>query len=145
VTIDGKVLRGSLAPGKDQALHLLAAHVPAHGIVSMQAEPVSSENEPSVAPPVLKCLDLRAKAVRGDAMFTQPELSMQIVEAGGDHIWLTIANQPRLGEAIAQLLASPIWAPGWRVLPNNLQTAKAHNDPGACLDTSCQGRGQVLV
>lgn len=127
VTIDGKILRGSLAPGKDQALHLLAAYLPEEGIVLMQVEVKSSENELSAAPRVLQCVDLRGKVVMGDAMFTQRELSVQVVEAGGDYIWLAKDNQPRLREAIAQLFASPIRAPGWGVPPNDFQTAKQLN------------------
>jgi hypothetical protein len=60
-------------------------------------------------------------------MFTQRELSVQIVEARGDYIWLAKDNQPRLREAIAQLFASPIRAPGWGIPPNDFQTAKRLN------------------
>jgi len=86
VTIDGKTLRGSLAPGQDQAVHLLAAYLPAEGIVLMQVAVASQENEISAAPRLLQCLDLRGQIVMGDAMLTQRQLSVQIVEAGGDYI-----------------------------------------------------------
>ena len=127
VTIDGKTLRGSLAPGQDQALHLLAAYLPAEGIVLMQVAVASGENELSAAPRVLQSLDLRGKVVIGDAMFTQRELSIQIVEAGGDYIWLVKDNQPSLREAIAQLFVPPTRTPGWGIPRHDFETARELN------------------
>jgi predicted transposase YbfD/YdcC len=124
VTIDGKTLRGSLAPGQDQAVHLLAAYLPAEGIVLMQVAVASGENELSAAPRVLQSLDLRGKVVMGDAMFTQRQLSVQIVEAGGDYIWLAKDNQPSLREAIAQLFVPPTRTPGWGVPRDDFRTAR---------------------
>jgi len=43
--IDGKSLRGTIPPGKTQGLHLLAAYLPAEGIVLFQVEVESKENE----------------------------------------------------------------------------------------------------
>jgi predicted transposase YbfD/YdcC len=124
VTIDGKTLRGSLAPGQDQAVHLLAAYLPAEGIVLMQVAVASGENEISAAPRVLQSLDLRGKVVMGDAMFTQRKLSIQIVEAGGDYIWLAKDNQPHLREAIAQLFVPPTRTPGWGIPRDDFQMAR---------------------
>lgn len=127
VTIDGKTLRGSLAPEQDQAVHLLAAYLPAEGIVLMQVAVASGENELSAAPRVLQSLDLRGKVVIGDAMFTQRELSIQIVEAGGDYIWLVKDNQPSLREAIAQLFVPPTRTPGWGIPRDDFETARELN------------------
>jgi predicted transposase YbfD/YdcC len=127
VTIDGKTLRGSLVPGQDQAVHLLAAYLPAEGIVLMQVAVASWENELSAAPRVLQSLDLRGKVLMGDAMFTQRQLSVQIVEAGGDYIWLAKDNQPRLREAIAQLFVPPTRNPGWGIPPDDFRTARKQN------------------
>jgi predicted transposase YbfD/YdcC len=61
------------------------------------------EGELTVAPEVLKVLDLRGKVVTGDALFAQRNLSIQIVEAGGDYAWKVKSNQPTLESDIARL------------------------------------------
>jgi len=127
VSIDGKTLRGSLAPGQDRAVHLLAAYLPAEGIVLMQVAVASQENEISAAPRLLQCLDLRGQIVMADAMFTQRQLSIQIVEAGGDYIWLAKGNQPRLRQAIVDLFVPPTHTPGWGIPPDDFRTAREQN------------------
>ena len=96
VTIDGKVLRGSIAVGQTRGVHLLAAYVPDEGWVLAQVEVDGEvdgkENEIKAAPRLLRCIDLRGKIVSADAMFAQRELSIQIVsiqivEAGGQYVW----------------------------------------------------------
>ena len=68
----------------------------------MEAEVAGKGSEIPVAPKLLKCLDLREKVVMGDALHlhTQREVSIQIVEAGGDYIWLAKGNQPQIEEDI---------------------------------------------
>lgn len=58
-------------------------------------------NEISVAPKLLNYLDLSGCVVTGDAMFTQRELGIQIVEAGGHFVLPVKANQKTLQQAIA--------------------------------------------
>jgi predicted transposase YbfD/YdcC len=127
IAMDGKCMRHSLTPGQDQPVHLLAAYVPAEGVVLWQVALASTENEITAAPRLLRCVDLRGKVVIGDAMFTQRELSTQIVQAGGEYIWLAKENQPRLQEAIAQLFAPQPRTPGWGTPPHDFQTAVTHN------------------
>lgn len=52
VAIDGKVLRGSVCDEKP-GLHLLAAYLPAEGLVLMEMQVESHENEIPVAPRLL--------------------------------------------------------------------------------------------
>jgi predicted transposase YbfD/YdcC len=127
VSIDGKVLRGSFVAEQGRAVYLLAAYLPGEGVVLMQVAVASHENELSAAPRLLQRLDLRGKVVIGDALFTQRELSVQIVEAGGDYIWLAKDNQPHLREAIAQLFAPQTRSPGWGIPPHDFQTATVHS------------------
>lgn len=82
IVIDGKVLRGTIPPGETQGTHLLAAYVPARGVVLMQVEVDGKANEKSTAPRLLEAIDLEGCVVTGDAMFTQRDLCEQIVEAG---------------------------------------------------------------
>jgi hypothetical protein len=83
LAIDGKVLRGTLDE-EQKGVYLLAAYLPGEGLVLMEVEIAGKGNEIPAAPKLLKSIDLREKVVMGDAMHTQREVSIQIVEAGGD-------------------------------------------------------------
>jgi predicted transposase YbfD/YdcC len=107
ISMDGKTLRGTIPDGETQGVHLLAAYSPGQGVVLMQVEVKSYENEISVAPRLLEKLDLRGKIVTGDAIFTQHSLCEQIVEAGGAYILPVKANQLDLQAAIAALFMPP--------------------------------------
>ena len=99
LAIDGKVLRGTLDE-EQKGVYLLAAYLPAEGLVLMEVEIAGKGSEIPAAPKVLKSIDLREKVVMGDALHTQREVSIQIVEAGGDYIWLAKGNQPQIEEDI---------------------------------------------
>jgi predicted transposase YbfD/YdcC len=127
VSIDGKTLRGTLSSKAGPGVHVLAAYLPAEGVVLMQVAVEDKGNELSAAPCLLRSLDLRGHVVMGDAMFTQRDLSRQILQAGGDYIWLAKENQKHLQEAIAQLFAPIHRSPGWGVPPNDFQSAMSHD------------------
>lgn len=103
VTLDGKVLRGTIPAGETHGVHLLAAYVPEQGVVLMQVEVEDKTNEITAAPRVLAALDLRDCVVTGDAMFTQRDLCQQIVLAGGDYVFPVKDNQPAVYRAIADV------------------------------------------
>src|ERR1044071_10063918 len=87
INLDGKAMRGTIPAGQTKGLHLLAAYLPDEGIVLCQTEVGTKENEIVAAPRLLKSIDLKGEVVTGDAMFTQKELSRQVVELGGDYLW----------------------------------------------------------
>lgn len=101
--IDGKKIRGTITADKPNGDYLLAAYMPGAGVVLMQVVIQAGEGELTLAPQVLKVLDLQGKVVTGDALFAQRNLSMQIVEAGGDYAWKVKANQPTLESDIARV------------------------------------------
>ncbi len=101
VAIDGKVLRGTIEVGQNQGVHVLAAYLPEEGLVLMQIEVESQENEIVTAPKLVEALDLRGKVVIGDAMHPQRGLSIEIVTQGEDYIWTAKGNQSEVQEAIA--------------------------------------------
>ena len=103
VNIDGKTLRGSISAGQSRGVHLLAAYVPGEHLVLAQVEVDGKENEIKAAPRLLESIDLRGKVVSGDAMLAQRELSMQILERGGQYVWTVKDNQSRLRDDIATL------------------------------------------
>ena len=73
----------------------------------MQVAVAGKENEISAAPRLLRCLDLRGKLVMGDALLIQRELSIQIVDAGGEYVWAVKGNQPQLRQEIDELFETP--------------------------------------
>lgn len=115
VVIDGKTLRGTIPKGKSQGVHLLAAYLPEEGITLLQVEVDSKENEIVAAPRLLKALDLKGRVVCGDAMFTQRDLSVQVVAQGGDYIWFVKGNQPQLRADVEQFFVPARRAKGWHV------------------------------
>jgi predicted transposase YbfD/YdcC len=103
ICIDGKKIRGTITADKPNGDYLLAAYMPGAGVVLMQVVIKAGEGELTLTPEVLKVLDLRGKVVTGDALFAQHNLSIQIVEAGGDYVWKVKGNQPTLESDIARV------------------------------------------
>jgi len=125
IVIDGKTVRGTITLEDPFGLHLLAAYLPGEGIVLMQmVVEKDKENEIVVAPRLLECLDLRQKVVIGDAMHTQRQLSIQIVAAGGDFVWMVKDNQANTRKAIEQLFAPEQPRPGFGCPPMDFRSAK---------------------
>ena len=111
ITIDGKVLRGTIPSGQTQGVHLLAAYVPEEGVVLMQVEVERKANEIVAAPTLLAALDLRDCVVTGDAMFTQRDLCEQIILAGGDYVFPVKGNQANLLQSMADVFVpAPVTA-----------------------------------
>jgi predicted transposase YbfD/YdcC len=126
IAIDGKTVRGTISAEDPFGLHLLAAYLPGEGIVLMQmVVEKDKENEIVVAPKLLKCLDLRNKVVVADAMHAQRQLSIQIVRAGGDFVWVIKDNQPNTRRAIEQLFAPEQPLPGQGCPPMDFRSAKS--------------------
>ncbi len=125
IAIDGKTVRGTITAEDPFGLHLLAAYLPGEGIVLMQmVVEKDKENEIVVAPKLLECLDLRQKVVIGDAMQTQRKLSIQIVAAEGDFVWIVKDNQANTRKAIEQLFAPEHPRPGFGCPPMDFRGAK---------------------
>ncbi len=105
ITLDGKTMRGTIPAGQTHGVHLLAAFVPAEGVVLFQVEVGRKENEIPASGRVLKCLDLRGKIVTADALLAQRDLALQILHAGGDYVWIIKENQPETHQDLARLFA----------------------------------------
>ncbi len=135
VAIDGKVLRGTL-DDQQNGTYLLAAFLPSEGIVLMEVAIEGKGQEISAAPIVLKCLDLRAKVVMGDALHTQRPVSIQIVEAGGEYIWFAKGNQPQMEENIRLWFEPEVQPiPGMNFPPKDFETAQQSNKGHGRLET----------
>jgi len=122
VSIDGKTLTGTIPLGQTQGVHLVAAYLPAAGVVVAQLAVPDKANELTVTPTLLMEVPLAGCVVTGDAMFAQRNLSAQIVAAEGDYIWTVKKNQAELYDDIAWLFA-PL-RPDERVADFDFQTAE---------------------
>jgi predicted transposase YbfD/YdcC len=102
-SLDGKTVRGTIPYGETRGTHLLSLYVPGQGLVLMQARVDQKENEIVVAPAILSQVCLEGVIVIGDAMHTQRETSRQILQAGGEYVWMAKGNQARTLWAIQKL------------------------------------------
>lgn len=136
IALDGKTVRGTIPTGDNRGLHLLAAYVPAQGVVLMQVAVAGKENEISAAPRVLEELDLQGKIVTGDALLAQRALSRQVAEAGGDYIWTVKDNQPTLRADIAELFepTAPL-SPGFNIGLTDFRHAQTVNTGHGRIET----------
>lgn len=148
VCIDGKTLRGTIPAGQSKGVHLLAAYLPEEGWVMMQMEVQGHENEIPAAGRMVQCIDLRNKIVTGDAQLAQRELSVQVVQAGGEYVWVVKDNQSQLRADIAALFAPEACAPGFSPTPKDFDTARsAEKGHGRlqqrALTSSCMLKGYI--
>jgi len=103
LAIDGKTMRGTIEPGQTSGVHLLAVYAVGTGVVLNEVNVALKENEISAAPKVLAAVDIKGKVISGDAMFTQRDLSQQIIDSGGQYVWKVKDNQPTLRADIERL------------------------------------------
>lgn len=126
-TLDGKTVRGTIATGETKGLHLLAVYIPGSGITLRQVAVDGKTNEIPVGVEVLKSLDLQGKIVTGDALHTQRQTSQQIVEAGGEYLWIVKENQERLKQDIELLFQPEVCSPGFSPAPKDFRQTQTIN------------------
>lgn len=134
ISLDGKTMRGTIPAGQTRGLHLLAAFLPDEGWVLLQVAVGSKENEIPAAGRVLECLDLRGKIITGDALLAQRGLSLQIVQAGGEYVWIIKDNQPETRQDIEQLFACE---------PSKPELGRAWQDDFGKAETLEKGHGRI--
>src|SRR5258708_297334 len=136
IWMDGKVLRGTIDTEVSEGLWLLAAYLPEEGITLAQVALESRQNEISVAPRLLECVDLRNKVVIGDAIHTQRQISIQIGKASGNYLWTVKGNQPQLEEDLRLWFGpNPDPIPGMAYLPKDFRTAQTLNKGHGRIET----------
>ena len=133
ITIDGKTLRGTIPKGKTRGVRLLAAYLPEEDVVLLQIGVGQKDNEIVAAPTLLRQLDLKGRAVSGDAMFTQREISVTVLAPGGDYLWFVKDNQPTSHEDVQCFFQEPNHAPRWHIPPL----------PQAVTTETCKQSGRV--
>ena len=99
VAIDGKTLCNTLAAHERNVQLLALLDRVTGGVLSQQAV-APTTNEAKTALELLKTIVLQGRLVTGDAAFCQRELCEQIVDSGGDYLFVVKDNQPDLKAAI---------------------------------------------
>ena len=99
VAMDGKTLCNTLAAHERNVQLLSLLDQATGGVLSQQAVPTTT-NEAKTAVDILKTIVLKGRLVTGDAMFCQRELCEQIVDSGGDYLFVVKDNQPELKAAV---------------------------------------------
>lgn len=110
VHIDGKSLRGSARSAID-CVHLLSAYCEETQAVIAQLKVDSKCCEPKVALELLRLIPMKGTVVTGDAIFTQRDLSEQIIRDGGDYFWTVKDNQKTLRTEIENAFAGEALPP----------------------------------
>jgi DDE_Tnp_1-associated/Transposase DDE domain len=100
LALDGKTLCGTLQP-HIAAIHLLALLDHKTKCVLSQQAVDCKTNEHKAALELLKTLLLKGRLITGDAMFCQRDLCQQIVDSGGNYMFVVKDNQPELKAAIS--------------------------------------------
>ena len=110
IAIDGKALRG-IHGGELPGVRLVAAYAGESGRVLGQngGRGDRKESEPGLASALLAQLELKGRVVTGDALYAQRELSLRVLERGGDYFWMLKDNQPGVREAVSLLFEQPPW------------------------------------
>ena len=106
MAIDGKTLRGSKQQGAEES-HLLSAVVHQLGLTLAQVAVQDKTNEIGVVRDLLSKLVVEGYVFTTDALLTQQELAADILERGGDYVFVVKRNQPQLHADIALLFESP--------------------------------------
>lgn len=105
LALDGKQIRGTASSADAGNEYLLGMYVPGADVMLLQMAIPAGQGELTVAPKLLKALDLQGQVVTGDAEFTQRNLSIQIVESHGHYIWKVKDNQAELRQDIQDVFA----------------------------------------
>ena len=106
IAIDGKTLRGSKQQGASDS-HLLSAVVHQLGLTLAQVAVSAKTNEIGVVRDLLSKLVVKGHVFTTDALLTQRELAADILERGGDYVFVVKRNQPQLHADIELLFESP--------------------------------------
>ena len=124
VSMDGKMVRGTIDTEVSDGLCLLAVYLPGEGVTLAQMAIESKQNEISTAPNLLSCIDLRNKVVIGDALHTQRQISIQIGAANGNYLWVVKGNQPQLLQDLQDWFDTTIpLLPGMGCPPKDFRSA----------------------
>lgn len=125
VSMDGKVVRGTIDLDVSVCLCLLVVYLPGEGVTLAQVAIESKQNEITAAPTLPKYLSPGYKFVIGDALHTQRRISLQIGKAGGHYLWTVKGNHPQLLQDLQDWFDPQVsLLPGMGNPPKDFRTAR---------------------
>lgn len=127
LAVDGKTLRGTRIGDQEPADPVLSVYDVQAQRVAAQVAVDQKENEIVAAPRALEQVEIAEKIIRGDAMHAQRALSAQIVERGGDYLWVVKENQERLYPDIERLFTPDKPKPGFGKITTDFRQAETVN------------------
>lgn len=127
LALDGKTLRGTRIADAEPADHVLSVYDVEKQRVLAQDAVDRKENEIVAAPRALEQVAIAGKIITGDALHAQRALSAQIIERGGDYLWVVKENQQRLYQDITRLFAPDPPQPGFGKIPTDFLQAETIN------------------
>jgi predicted transposase YbfD/YdcC len=127
LAMDGKTLRGTRIAEVEPADHVLSVYDVQAQRVAAQAAVDQKENEIVAAPRALEQVEIAGKIISGDALHAQRALSAQIVERGGDYLWVVKENQERLHQDIERLFTPDKPKPGFGKITTDFLQAETVN------------------
>jgi len=104
IPIDGKTVRGSGKPGL-KPIHLLSAWSIQAGITLAQLKTAEKSNEITAIPDLLDMLNIAGCIVTIDAIGCQTDITLKVIDKGGDYVIACKENQPTLCEEIREYFA----------------------------------------
>jgi predicted transposase YbfD/YdcC len=123
--LDGKTLKGTIPLGESQGVHLLAAYLPGEGVVLAQVQVNGAGGEVPGTAELLTTLDLRGTVISGDANFASRKLSLSILQAQGDYLWMIKENQKQMYQDLQTLFEPASIRPGWSAPPTDFRSASS--------------------
>jgi predicted transposase YbfD/YdcC len=135
LALDGKTLRGTRIAAQEPADHVLSVYDVEKQRVLAQAAMDQKENEIVAAPRALEQVAIADKIITADALHTQRALSAQIVERGGDYLWVVKENQERLYQDIERLFALDKPKPGFGKITTDFLPAETVNKGHGRIET----------
>jgi predicted transposase YbfD/YdcC len=127
LAMDGETLRGTRQGAEQTGEHFLSIYAPGSQRVVVQAAVDQKENEIVAAPRALEQVEIAGKIISGDALHAQRALSAQIVERGGDYLWVVKENQERLHQDIERLFTPDKPKPGFGKITTDFLQAETVN------------------
>src|SRR5580658_9836075 len=125
IAIDGKTLRhsGNTAKGW-RPLHIVSAWASAAHLSLGQVAVDEKSTEITAIPRLLELLDLHGALVTIDAMGCQKEIAQQIVDGGGDYLFVVKDNHPHLLADIQESVTTALDGDGVSVAYDTFTTTE---------------------
>ena len=124
IVFDGKTFRGTIPTGQSQGVHLLAAYLPAEGIVLCKSRCRTRKMKLWLPHNCSPTWTYGARSSSATPCTRNASCRSRFLAGGGDFIWLVKDNQPTLREDIEQGFQPENHVKGFSPLVTDFQSAR---------------------